>query len=77
MKAFSMQCSYIFEAWHMKKRDYCFCQLFDLWDTYLTEIQASLMIILTDEKHINDTFGELQWARTVFYFVFKLSFLNM
>lgn len=65
-----------FEGWHIRKRE-CFCQSFDLWDTYLIKTQAFLMIILAEWKHTHGTLTKLLWAKNVFYFVFKLPFLNM
>lgn len=60
----------------MRKRD-CFCQSFDLWDTYLIKIQASLVIILTEWKYTQGPLRNYYEPRNGFYFVFKLPFLDM
>ena len=65
-----------FEGWYIRKRE-CFCQSFDLWDTYLIKPRLQWFYSLTEWKHNHAIPTKLLWANNVFYFVFKLSFLNM
>ena len=60
-----------FEGWYIRKRE-CFCQSFDLWDTYLIKPRLQWFYSLTEWKHNHAIPTKLLWANNVFYFVFKL-----